>query len=130
MKKHQTKDMRTFNGGDMMEHLIDFLESVSGMATLQPLERFEERYSDGQEWILHDGMVLTLLWDEPLVSEEQLLATAMELVEEDDCMGLCHHCGEVQWGCEPDARAYKCDACEKHTVFGAEESMMMLGGSL
>lgn len=40
--------------------------------------------------------------------------------------GLCLSCGELAWGdCEPDARNYPCESCEKPRVFGAEEARMM-----
>ncbi len=41
--------------------------------------------------------------------------------------GFCHACGEDADGCEPDARNYKCHACGALKVFGAEETMMMIG---
>ena len=43
-----------------------------------------------------------------------------------DNPGFCLACGEEQEGCEPDARNYECDSCEKHQVFGAEEILFML----
>ena len=61
---------------------------------------------------------------------EELCNTAMALAE--DCMfgtsndGLCLWCGSIQRGCEPDARKLKCEDCEKSTVYGAEEAVMML----
>jgi len=39
----------------------------------------------------------------------------------EDYVGLCIACGDEKDGCEPDARNYKCDSCERFTVFGAEE---------
>jgi len=42
-----------------------------------------------------------------------------------DNPGFCISCGEERGGCEPDARNYKCEACGKHQVFGAEELMLM-----
>ena len=40
--------------------------------------------------------------------------------------GLCLSCGELKWGdCEPDARNYPCEECDKRRVYGAEEDRMM-----
>ncbi len=40
--------------------------------------------------------------------------------------GFCTNCGEFQFGgCEPDARKYKCEACDQNTVYGLEECLMM-----
>lgn len=39
--------------------------------------------------------------------------------------GWCLTCGEEVDGVEPDARKYTCDACEKPTVYGIEELLMM-----
>ena len=44
---------------------------------------------------------------------------------EDGTLGACRHCGEVQDGCEPDARNYTCEACGMAEVFGFEELVVM-----
>lgn len=66
-----------------------------------------------------------------MYSKQKLLDRAMELVEESatstDNPGLCHSCGNEQDGCEPDARNYECEECGKKKVFGAEETLIMLG---
>lgn len=38
-----------------------------------------------------------------------------------DDTGICLICGEDADGVEPDARHYKCEACECPAVFGASE---------
>lgn len=43
----------------------------------------------------------------------------------DGTMGGCLACGELQDGCEPDARAYECECCGKHKVYGLEELLVM-----
>ena len=43
----------------------------------------------------------------------------------ENCEGFCLACGSDQFGVEPDARRYKCEACSKHKVFGAEELAIM-----
>jgi hypothetical protein len=40
-------------------------------------------------------------------------------------MGLCISCGAERDSCEPDATEYECECCEKKTVYGAEELMLM-----
>jgi hypothetical protein len=54
------------------------------------------------------------------VSLEQVL----EAVEADDCRGYCLACGAEAFNCEPDARAYLCESCGAHEVFGAEELLL------
>lgn len=50
-------------------------------------------------------------------------------VSEDDyhegCYGICLSCGNVQEGCEPDAREYECQDCGEPEVYGLEEALMM-----
>jgi len=52
-------------------------------------------------------------------------AVVMEAVERRrltlDNPGFCIACGNEQGGCEPDARAYLCEACGVRAVYGAEE---------
>lgn len=38
--------------------------------------------------------------------------------------GLCIACGVEADECEPDARKYECEFCEKKTVFAPEELLM------
>lgn len=38
--------------------------------------------------------------------------------------GICHNCGHIQSGVEPDARCYPCEECEQDTVFGVEETII------
>lgn len=38
--------------------------------------------------------------------------------------GFCISCGHEHDGCEPDARAYPCEACGETAVFGADELLM------
>ncbi len=44
---------------------------------------------------------------------------------EDGTLGICLACGEVQGGCEPDARDYECDSCGERRVYGIEEALVM-----
>ena len=46
--------------------------------------------------------------------------------ERDAYSGFCKECDDITTGeCEPDARNRECPVCEKKTVFGIEEAMMM-----
>jgi hypothetical protein len=44
-----------------------------------------------------------------------------------DNVGFCLACKEEADGCEPDARAYECEACGASEVYGASEILMMGG---
>ena len=56
-----------------------------------------------------------------------ILDRAMEIVSADENTGICLACQEERDGCEPDARAYPCDSCNKPKVYGASEILLMLG---
>ena len=59
----------------------------------------------------------------------KLVDIAMELLESgQDTTGVCIECGEDQGGVEPDASGYKCEACGKRAVMGAEEIVLTFGG--
>ena len=51
----------------------------------------------------------------------------MQQIEEASGMqaGFCLACGSMQECCEPDARKYRCDNCQKNEVYGAEELLLM-----
>ena len=39
--------------------------------------------------------------------------------------GFCTNCKDFTTdGCEPDARNYRCEMCDKMTVFGGEEALL------
>lgn len=59
-----------------------------------------------------------------IVSIDQIL----EAVESGDDVGFCLACGEENYGVEPDARRYVCEACDAPKVYGAEELLLMVGG--
>lgn len=44
---------------------------------------------------------------------------------DNDSQGICLGCGNVQDGCEPDARKYECDECNEPRVYGTMEALMM-----
>jgi len=43
----------------------------------------------------------------------------------EDYGGYCLACGAEAFGCEPDARGYRCDNCDADEVYGAEEALVM-----
>jgi hypothetical protein len=53
------------------------------------------------------------------------IASFYDHVDNDD--GYCTTCADwtALGGCEPDARNYRCDECDKKTVFGAQEALLM-----
>lgn len=49
----------------------------------------------------------------------------LEVVEADELVGFCKECGEEsEDNVEGDARGYKCAACGKLAVYGAEELIL------
>ena len=40
--------------------------------------------------------------------------------------GICHNCGHIQSGVEPDACCYPCEECKEDTVFGVEETIITM----
>ena len=47
------------------------------------------------------------------------------MAADDDQGGFCLACGAEAYGVEPDARKYRCEACDHHTVYGAQEISIM-----
>jgi hypothetical protein len=43
---------------------------------------------------------------------------------DEDMAGLCTACGHEQFGCEPDAERYLCEACSERTVWGPHWYLM------
>ena len=58
-------------------------------------------------------------------TEEVDLDQVLDAVRRDDHTGICTYCHAEQYGCEPDARKYKCEECGNRTVYGAEELLIM-----
>lgn len=50
---------------------------------------------------------------------------ALALVD-DTGDGICHNCGHIQSGVEPDARCYTCEDCKEDAVFGVEETIITM----
>jgi Zn finger protein HypA/HybF involved in hydrogenase expression len=46
-------------------------------------------------------------------------------IKDEDYVGFCLECGDEAYNVEPDARNYKCESCEAHQVFGAQEILIM-----
>ncbi len=62
-----------------------------------------------------------------LRNKKVTLDVIAELVELDDNLGICLSCGEVQEGVEPDAERYRCESCGRHSVYGAEQALLLAG---
>lgn len=60
------------------------------------------------------------VYDSP-VTDEQIERCCEESTHGLESLGICMMCGHEQDGCEPDARGYKCEACESNAVYGAEQ---------
>jgi hypothetical protein len=59
-----------------------------------------------------------------IIAKKFSSAKLMRAAEENG-VGFCRACGAEAHGVEPDARRYKCDACELNFVYGAEELLLM-----
>ena len=59
------------------------------------------------------------------ITEDRVLELVKEQMTTLENPGICLACGEDADGCEPDARGYTCEVCEKPYVYGAQEIMMM-----
>ena len=60
----------------------------------------------------------------PSITEDRILEACERRMTSLDDPGFCLACGNEQGGCEPDARAYECEACGEHAVYGAEELLI------
>lgn len=60
-----------------------------------------------------------------LEKRNRIMDRAIEIVDQDEMLGICLHCEEEQMA-EPDARRYVCESCGESKVYGAEELLMML----
>ncbi len=63
------------------------------------------------------------------ITEERVIDACRRAMTTLDNPGFCISCGEEADGVEPDARNYKCDCCEKKTVFGVEEVVYMVASA-
>jgi predicted RNA-binding Zn-ribbon protein involved in translation (DUF1610 family) len=66
-----------------------------------------------------------------LIHLQTLLDKAMDIIASDSHgEGVCAACGATGrhlFYVEPDARKYECDTCGEHTVYGAEEIVLLYG---
>jgi hypothetical protein len=60
----------------------------------------------------------------PSITAERILEACERRRTVLDDPGFCLSCGNEQGGCEPDARAYRCEACGDYKVYGAEELLI------
>lgn len=61
----------------------------------------------------------------PSITTDRIVAAAEAQMFGLDNTGICIACGSEQDGCEPDARKYRCEACGKPAVYGAQELLLM-----
>ncbi len=47
-----------------------------------------------------------------------------QVLENDLDDGVCHNCGHIQSGVEPDGCNYPCEECKEDMVFGIEETVI------
>jgi hypothetical protein len=74
-------------------------------------------------------MTTRQLTDKTLTIHESITADCViEAIELDESVGFCTACGNEQGCCEPDARRYRCESCDEHAVYGAEELLFMIEG--
>lgn len=68
--------------------------------------------------------------DYPLFSTSNFQDEVLELAREQmfglSNDGICCACGNIQGGCEPDARAYPCESCGEKAVYGAPELLLYI----
>lgn len=62
----------------------------------------------------------------PSITADRVMEAIERSMTSLDNPGFCLACGADADGCEPDARGYDCEACEKPRVFGAEELLIYL----
>jgi hypothetical protein len=55
------------------------------------------------------------------------LNEVIDAVAGDTLAGFCVKCGAENGPVEPDARGYRCEACDEMSVYGAEELLFMIG---
>lgn len=60
----------------------------------------------------------------PTITADRLLDACQRRLTSLDDPGFCKACGNEQFGCEPDARRYRCEACGAATVYGCEELLL------
>ena len=61
----------------------------------------------------------------PALHPKITIEAVLEAAQADDNLGFCLYCGEQAMGVEPDARRYRCESCGAHSVYGAEELLIM-----
>ena len=51
-------------------------------------------------------------------------ARIVRAIESGEMVGFCKACGATAHNVEPDARGYRCESCNMHEVYGAEEMLI------
>ena len=53
------------------------------------------------------------------------MTACQETMKDEDDPGVCIACGAETGGVKPDAEAYACNECAKHTIDGAEQVILL-----
>jgi hypothetical protein len=72
-----------------------------------------------------DKMMDRQKWHKSL-TDERIVEACERWGRSLDDPGFCLACGNEQGGCEPDARRYRCEACNDMQVYGAEELLLSI----
>lgn len=62
----------------------------------------------------------------PSLTAERILEACERYMTTLDNPDFCTACGIEAEGVEPDASRYRCEACGKHAVYGADELALMM----
>lgn len=65
----------------------------------------------------------------PSITEDRVCSLVEQAMSTLSSPGLCIECGSDAEGVEPDARGYRCGACDGLGVYGAEELLFYVGGA-
>ena len=63
----------------------------------------------------------------PSVTASRIINEIEDALYTLDNPGICIACGASATDCEPDARQYRCEECNRLTVYGAEELLFYIG---
>jgi hypothetical protein len=71
-------------------------------------------------------MIVDGMTTHPSVTEDRICAAVKASRRSLENPGICLCCGADAEGVEPDARKYKCEACGKPGVYGAEQLLLSI----
>lgn len=65
------------------------------------------------------------MYKHPSITYDRICDAAQESLYGTEGPGFCLDCGADAYGCEPDAKNYKCEECGAMSVYGAELVLVM-----